>query len=126
MHILAAILDPADNGFDISDLSLLVGVIVSISGLTALLIRWNARRVAARVAAVRQQERHEMEDRIREAVDLVAAKVQPENGGKGWRDVHSKLDVVITRQGEVVSDLRYLRGRLDNHIDNDHAPKEKS
>lgn len=116
MHILAAILDPSDNGFDIGDLSLLVGVIVAISALTAGIVRWNAKRVAN----VRTQERAEMEERIKSAVDLVAEKVQPQNGGTGWRDVHNKLDVVITRQGEVVEDLRYLRGRLDNHIDNDH------
>lgn len=117
MTILAAILDPSDNGFDIGDLSLLVGVIVAISALTATFVRWNSKRVAEKVAAVRTAERHEMEERIREAVDLVAAKVQPRNGGKGWQDVHTKLDTVITRQGEVVSDLSHIRTRLDEHID---------
>ena len=121
MQVLAAIFDPADNGFDIYDLSLLVGVIVAISALTATIVRWNNKRVAVHVAEVRTAERREMEDRIREAVDLVAAKVQPRNGGHGWDDVHSKLDTVITRQGEVVDDLHYLRGRLDHHIDNDHG-----
>jgi hypothetical protein len=116
MHILAAILDPSDNGFDIGDLSVLLGVIVLISGTTATIVRWNAKRVAK----VRSQERAEMEERIKAAVEHVAEKVQPQNGGTGWRDVHNKLDVVITRQGEVVEDLRYLRGRLDNHIDQDH------
>jgi hypothetical protein len=117
MSILAAILDPSDNGFDIGDLSLLVGIIVAISALTATIVRWNARRVAH----VRSEERAEMEKRIKAAVDFVAAKVQPRNGGHGWDDVHSKLDTVITRQSEVVGDLRYLRGRLDNHIDgHDH------
>ena len=117
MQIIAAILDPSDNGFDIGDLSLLVGVIVAISALTATIVRWNARRVAE----VRTRERAEMEDRIKAAVEHVAAKVQPKNGGQGWIDVHNKLDTVIVRQGEVVDDVRYLRGRLDHHIDNDHG-----
>lgn len=116
VHVLAAILDPADNGFDISDLSVLLGVILTISVTTAGIVRWNAKRVAL----VRAAERDEMEQRIRDAVDHLADKVQPQNGGTGWRDVHNKLDVVITRQGEVVEDVRYLRGRLDNHIDQDH------
>ena len=123
MTILAAILDPADNGFDISDLSVLLGVILTISVTTAGIIRWNAKRVATRVAEVRTAERREMEERIREAVEMVAVKVQPRNGGHGWDDVHHKLDTVITRQGEVVEDVRYLRGRLDSHIDG-HDHKE--
>jgi hypothetical protein len=113
MSVLAAILDPSDNGFDIGDLSLLVGVIVAISALTAAIVRWNARRVAK----VRTQERTEMESRIKAAVEHVAAKVQPKNGGHGWDDVHHKLDTVITRQGEVISDLSHMRTRLDEHID---------
>lgn len=116
MHILAAILDPSNNGFDIGDLSVLLGIVVLIGGLFAAVTKWNAKRVAK----VRSQERAEMEERIKAAVEHVAVKVQPQNGGTGWGDVHSKLDVVITRQGEVVEDLRYLRGRLDNHIDQDH------
>lgn len=46
---------------------------------------------------------------------------QPRNGGTGWIDVHSKLDTVISRQLEVVDDIRYLRERVDRHIDtHDH------
>ena len=114
MDVLASLFDPSDNGFDIGDLSLLVGVIVAISALTATIVRWNAKRVAD----VRTRERTEMEDRIKAAVEHVAAKVQPKNGGQGWIDVHNKLDTVIVRQGEVVDDVRYLRERIDHHIDN--------
>lgn len=116
MHILAAILDPSNNGFDIGDLSLLVGVIVAISALTATIVRWNAKRVAV----VRTRERAEMEDRIKDAVTDAAKDLQPKNGGHGWDDVHSKLDTVITRQGEVLKDVQYLRERIDGHIDHDH------
>ncbi len=46
---------------------------------------------------------------------------QPRNGGTGWSDVHVKLDTVLTRQLEVVEDVRYLRERVDRHIDtHDH------
>jgi hypothetical protein len=113
MTILAALFDPSDNGFDIGDLSLLVGIIVAISALTATFVKWNAKRVAE----FRTRERAEREDRIKAAVDLVASKVQPKNGGQGWIDVHNKLDTVIVRQGEVVDDVRYLRKHLDDHID---------
>jgi hypothetical protein len=116
MHVLAAILDPADNGFDISDLSVLLGVIALVGGTFAAFTKWNAKRVAL----VRTTERQEMEARIKAAVEDVAVKLQPRNGGRGFDDVHNKLDTVITRQGEVVSDLRYLRGRLDDHIDTHH------
>jgi len=113
MHILAAILDPSDNGFDIGDLSLLVGVIVAISALTATIVRWNAKRVAK----VRTQEPAEMEDRIKAAVEHVAAKVQPKNSGIGWADTANTVKQIAARQGEVLESVTYLRNRLDQHID---------
>ena len=113
MHILAAILDPSDNGFDIGDLSLLVGVIVAISALTAGIVRWNAKRVAK----VRTAERAEMEERIKAAVEHVAQKVQPKNSGIGWADTAATVKQIAARQGEVLESVTYLRERLDTHID---------
>jgi hypothetical protein len=114
--IPAAFLDPAGNGIDLADIATLVGILAAIAGVLAGVIRWNA----ARVAKVRTAERVEMEDRIKSAVTEATAQIQPKNGGKGWQDVHSKLDTVIDRQAEVVDDVRYLRGRLDSHIDGHH------
>lgn len=49
---------------------------------------------------------------------------QPRNGGTGWIDVHYKLDTVIDRQSEVVADVRYLRERIDRHVDeHDHTDR---
>ena len=110
-------LDPAGNGFDLGDLSVLVGIIVAASALTATLVRLRARKVAERVAIVRKAERREMEDRIREAVDHVAAKVQPRNGGKGWEDTAATVKQIASRQGEVLEAVNHLRDRLDDHID---------
>lgn len=113
MHILAAILDPSDNGFDIGDLSVLLGIIVTISVLTAGIVRWNAKRVAK----VRSQERAEMETRIRDAVDHLAEKVQPKNSGIGWADTAATVKQIAARQAEVLDSVTYLRTRLDDHID---------
>ena len=108
MHILATLLDPSDNGFDIGDLSLLVGVIVSISLTTAAVVRWNAKRVAR----VRAKERADLEQRILDAITDRTRPIQPEyrNDGGALRDVADKLDTVIDRQG-------YISDRLDKHID---------
>lgn len=113
MHVLASILDPADNGFDISDLSVLIGVILTISVTTAGIVRWNAKRVAN----VRAVERQEMEQRIKSAVEDLAVKVQPKNGGMGWSDTAATVKQIHARQGEVLESVQYLRERLDAHID---------
>lgn len=36
------------------------------------------------------------------------------NGGNSLRD---QVDLIVRRQGEVIDDLGYLRGRIDHHID---------
>lgn len=36
------------------------------------------------------------------------------NGGSSMAD---KVDLILTRQSEVIDDLNYLRGRIDSHID---------
>ena len=113
MRILATILDPAGNGFDIGDLSLLVGVIAAISGLTAALVRWSAKRLAA----ARTRDVDAMEARIKAAVEEVAVKVQPKNGGTGWSDTAATVKQIAERQGEVLESVTYLRTRLDQHID---------
>ena len=113
MRVLAAILDPSDNGFDIGDLSVLLGVILLISGTTATIVRWNAKRVAE----VRTRERTEMEQRIKAAVEDVAVKLQPKNGGIGWSDTAATVKQIAARQGEVLESVTYLRERLDSHID---------
>lgn len=106
MHILASILDPSDNGFDIGDLSVLIGIIVSISLLTAGIVRWNAKRVAAD----RAHERQRMERRLLDEIEARTKPIQPyANGGKSLPDLHTKVDVLIERQADIAK-------RLDNHI----------
>ena len=108
MSILANFLDPADNGFDLGDLSVLVAIMVGISALTATLVRWNSKRVAV----VRTAERAEMEKRITEAIDFATKPIAPEyrNNGGSLRDVADKIDIVIERQSHIAD-------RLDKHID---------
>lgn len=107
MHLLASILDPADNGFDISDLSVLLGVILTVSVTTATIVRWNAKRVATE----RARERKEMERRLLDEIEARTKPIQPEyrNDGGSLRDVADKLDTVIERQS-------YISDRLDHHI----------
>jgi len=58
---------------------------------------------------------------IRGEIAKAAKDRQPRNGGTGWIDVHYKLDTVIDRQAEIVDDVRYLRDRIDRHIEtHDH------
>lgn len=118
MTILAAILDPADNGFDISDLSVIIGMVALISGTTAGAVRWNARRVATQL----EIHRVEMEERIKAAlVVALDARVQPRNGGGGWSDVATTVKQIASQQADAAADLLYLRGRIDRHIDShDH------
>ena len=53
---------------------------------------------------------------IRGEIGRATKDIQPRNGGKGWSDVHYKLDTVIDRQADVIDDVKYLRARLDDHI----------
>lgn len=101
MHLLAAILDPANNGFDISDLSVLVGILVAVGGLLFAGLKWNSDRMAARHAA----ERAELEDRIKSAIDERTQSIQP-----GYRNEGTSLT-------DVAYELRYVRERLDQHLD---------
>ena len=106
MHILAAFLDPNDNGFDITDVSVLLGVFVVVWGAVWSAIRWNSNRVAVAHA----RERAEMERRLAEQIKEATKPIQPDaNGGFALADVVRTLDNI----GE---DVRYLRRRLDDHI----------
>lgn len=101
MHILASILDPADNGFDISDLSVLIGVILTISVTTATVVRWNAKRVAV----VRAKEREAMEQRLRDYISQATKAIQPDYRNNG------------TSLTDVAETVKYVSQRLDSHID---------
>lgn len=108
MSILATILDPADNGFDIGDLSVLIGVILTISVTTATIVRWNANRLAA----ARNRDVNDMEQRIKAAIMVATEPIAPDyrNDGGSLRDVADKIDTLIVRQV-------HISDRLDNHID---------
>jgi hypothetical protein len=107
VEILAALLDPGENGFDIADLSVLVGIVLAIGGVVAAVVRWNSRRVSK----VRDRERAEMERRLAEQIREATKPIQPDaNGGFALADVVRTLD-------GIGDDVRYLRRRLDDHID---------
>jgi hypothetical protein len=108
MHILAAFLDPNNNGLDVTDVATLVGIVLAVAGALAGVQKWNAKRVAE----VRTRERADMERRIKAAVTEATMQIQPDyrNGGATLRDLGDKLDVVIERQGHIAD-------RLDKHID---------
>jgi hypothetical protein len=107
MHILAAFFDPNGNGFDITDVSVLLGVFVVVWGAVWSAIRWNGKRVAA----ARARERADMERRLAEQIKEATRPIQPDaNGGFALADVVRTLD-------DIGGDVRYLRKRLDDHID---------
>lgn len=54
---------------------------------------------------------------IRGEIARASKDVQPRNGGNGWQDLHDKVTLLVDRQGDIVDDVRYLRVRLDTHID---------
>jgi len=57
---------------------------------------------------------------IRGEIAKATKYLQPRNGGEGWSDVHDKVTLIVERQGEIVSDVAYIRQRLDTHIDTHH------
>lgn len=92
MHILAAILDPADNGFDITDLIAILGFVGIIVAAIAAVWRWIA------------------EPRIAKQIAENTKTIQPDaNGGKSLPDLHWKVDLLVSRQQDI-SD------RLTDHI----------
>lgn len=116
MHVLAAFFDPNDNGFDLTDLAAVILLILTVWGAVWGAFTWNAKRTAR----MRIAERAEMEARITAAVVAAAADSQPRNGGKGWMDLHGKVDALMERQTDVIRDVRGIRERLDDHIDSHH------
>jgi hypothetical protein len=66
---------------------------------------------------------------IRGEIRTATKYLQPRNGGEGWSDVHDKVTLIVNRQsdmferqGDLVDDVKYLRARIDRHIDDhDHG-----
>ena len=59
---------------------------------------------------------------IRGEITKATKYLQPRNGGEGWSDVHDKVTIIKDRQTELVDDVKYLRTRIDRHIDDhDHG-----
>ena len=73
MHILAAILDPSDNGFDITDIATIVAILGGATAILAAAAKW-AGKVMRRM--------------IREELETWTKPIQPEaNGGLSLPDV---------------------------------------
>lgn len=82
MHVLAALFDVGDNGFDIYDASVVVGLIVSLY----FGVRWAGRKIDERIAAIAEQ------------LDQRTEQIQPDaNHGKSLPDVHDRLERVERR-----------------------------
>ena len=59
---------------------------------------------------------------IRGEIRTATKYLQPRNGGEGWSDVHDKVTTIVERQTDIIDDVRYLRTRIDRHIDDhDHG-----
>jgi len=59
---------------------------------------------------------------IRGEIAKATRYLQPRNGGEGWSDVHDKVTTIVERQTDIIDDVRYLRTRIDQHIDgHDHG-----
>lgn len=89
---LAAFLDPAGNGFDISDLLLILGIPAAIVGSWVGVRKgWSAFTAWAESS---------LRDMIRFELELFTRPIQPTtNGGKSLPDVNRKLDIVINHLG---------------------------
>lgn len=95
------IIDPAGNGFDIGDLLTILGIITAFTGIVALL--WKA------VAA----------PQISKQIQAATQPIQPTaNGGKSLPDVAANTELIKARQSELIEDIREMRQRFDNHLDN--------
>lgn len=95
------IIDPANNGFDVTDLLALLGVVTAITGIIALL--W-------KVLAAPQISRQ---------ISEATKPIQPgANGGKSLPDVAANTQLIVERQTDIIQDLREMRSRLDQHLDN--------
>lgn len=112
MEILAAFFDPNDNGFDITDVAVILAFVLTVWGAVWGAVTWNSKRVAA----ARAQERADTEARITAAVTRLSDKVQPQNGGTGWKDVHNKIDGIAEQVGTLVERQTYISDRIDSHI----------
>jgi Flp pilus assembly protein TadD len=58
---------------------------------------------------------------IRGEIAKATKPIQPEaNGGKSLPDVAANTALIVERQTDIIRDIRSLRERLDDHIDNHH------
>lgn len=116
---LASFFDPGNDGFTIVDLAQLIGLFLLTWGAVWGALAWNTKRAAAN----RQAEREEMERRILDALVEHTKPIQPgyRNGGESLADVAGFNRILMDRQVDVIRDVRGIRERLDDHIDNHHG-----
>lgn len=102
LQIIAALLDPGENGFDIVDLSIVLGIITVASGLFA-----GAFRVIVLPALDRRIEA--VAEAVVERLDERTKPIQPDaNGGASLPDAIADIRTVQRRQGEVIELLTEL------------------
>ena len=99
---MAAMLDPAGNGFDIADIVTVFVVIASIVGAIAALWRWIAKpQIAAQITEA----------------------TKPIQSSTNGDSINARVNLIIERQGEIVDDIKAVRenvqkvhGRVTSHM----------
>lgn len=99
---MAAMLDPAGNGFDIADLVTVFVIIASIVGAIAALWRWIAKpQIAAQITEA----------------------TKPIQSSTNGDSINARVNLIIERQDEIVDDIRAVRedvqevrGRVASHM----------
>jgi len=108
MHVLAAFFDPNNNGFDLTDLITPLAFVLASVGAWIGVDKWRDEK--------RREARKRFVAEIEDVVTKATTQIQPDaNGGFALADVVRTLE-------DVSDDLRYLRKRIDTHVDNhDHG-----
>lgn len=100
VQILAGFIDPANNGFDIGDLVLVLGVpAAAVGAFVGVRKAWGAFKSWAD---------HSLRGMIRAEIEEFTRPIQPgANGGKSLPDVNRKLDIIVDHLGiELPKNLR--------------------
>ena len=125
--LVASLLDPGNNGFDISDaleVCLTIGAIYGALVIIAKAVRWiDARRDRAHRLDIEGIMAPHL-DAIREQIVALTLPIQPEsNGGLSMTDLHSKVDEAIAAVRENGAATKALAVRI-NAIESARQTKE--
>lgn len=86
----AGFFDPNNNGWDITDIGAILGVVVAATGLLGLWLRWYDKRQETRIRSI-----------VRDEVATATKPIQPgyRNGGESLADVAALVRELARRAG---------------------------